>query len=114
MNESPQEWILKRRHEDLGVTVWMYVALFTASGTVAGAPSTKVFRLRLVFRLQKGASHDLGHSMPRFRLVIYQLKTNWRHSAAFQKSTLLVWLEMMPPKPGPRHFASRNRVALRR
>jgi len=23
MNESPQEWILKRRHEDLGVTVRM-------------------------------------------------------------------------------------------
>ena len=68
----------------------------------------------VVSRLQKGASHDLGHSMPRFRPAIYQLKTNWRHSAAFQKSTLLVWLEMMPPKPGPRHYASRNRVALRR
>ena len=33
MNESPQEWILKRRHEDLGVTVRMcwdlYVGFYT-------------------------------------------------------------------------------------
>ena len=33
MNESPQEWILKRRHEDLGVTVRMcwdlYIKFYT-------------------------------------------------------------------------------------
>jgi hypothetical protein len=33
MSESPQEWILKRRHEDLGVTVRMcwdlYIKFYT-------------------------------------------------------------------------------------
>jgi hypothetical protein len=34
MNESPQEWILKRRHEDLGVTVRMVWDLYIKFYTV--------------------------------------------------------------------------------
>ena len=54
------------------------------------ALSTKAFRLRLVFRARKSASHGLERSMSPLLLAIHPLTTHWKLSSVSQKSMLLV------------------------
>src|SRR5262249_939109 len=69
------------------------VALLTHQAPLL-APSTKAFRLRLVFRARRSASHGLERSMSPLLLAIYQLITHWKLSSVSQKSILLVYFEI--------------------